>query len=240
MEESKPLGRDFYFGLVSGIAIVAVIGLLFMVTGGNFGSSAKAEKKSNTNSVAAVNSAPPTADEPAAPAIFVDYEPSATDHVRGNKNADITIVTFSDFQCPYCSRFHDTMLQVMDEYGDDVRWVYKHFPLDSIHPEARPAAEAAECAGDQGKFWEYADALNVNQSSLGEATYTSIAKQLGLDQSKFQNCIDSGEKSEAVNTDYQMGLTAGVRGTPGNFINGQSLPGAVPFSQMQSAIESFL
>ena len=102
-----------------------------------------------------------------------------SDHIRGNPQAEITLVEFSDMQCPFCSRFHPTALQALKEYGDKMRWVYKHFPLDAIHPQARPSAEASECvweqAGDEG-FWEFTDAMFENQGRLGNAFYEEIAQ----------------------------------------------------------------
>jgi len=110
-------------------------------------------------------------------------------HVKGNENAPITIVEYSDFQCPYCSRFHSDMNQIMSEYPNDVKWVYKHFPLDSIHPVARKAAEASECAADQDAFWEYADELYDRQSILKESELTTIAQDIKLNMGEFNECL---------------------------------------------------
>jgi len=159
------------------------------------------------------------------------------DHVRGNFDAPITIVEYSDFQCPFCDRFHLTMLQVMDSYPDKVRWVYRHFPL-GFHPFAQKAAEASECAADQGKFWEYADEPYKNQDSISEEYFSSLASQLGLDSGQFNSCLDSGKHTAKVTAQYQQGISEGVQGTPGGFINGQVLGGAVPFETIQAIIES--
>ncbi len=165
------------------------------------------------------------------------------DHIRGNLEAPVTIVEFSDFQCPFCSRFHPTVQQVLEDYPDQVRWVYKHFPLDSIHSQARPAAEASECVfeqkGNEG-FWQFADALFENQSRLGEDFYKELAQNLGVNINEFESCVSSRKYKDHVEADYQEGIKAGVRGTPGSFVNGESVSGAVPYETLKSAVERAL
>ena len=229
-QNNTPLSKDFIFGVITGVAIMAIAGLFYMSDG------SMATKKTGADDQP--TAAAPTANQPTAPTpTNVDIEVGDDDHIRGDKNAEITIVEFSDFQCPFCSRFHQTMQEVMAN-NDNVRWVYKHFPLDSIHPLARKAAEASECAADQGKFWEYADELFARQSQLSATLFETIASDLGLNTGEFNSCLDSGKYADKVEADYQEGLAAGVRGTPGNFINGQSVAGAVPYSQIQSIIDS--
>ena len=121
-----------------------------------------------------------------------------------------------------------------------MRWVYKHFPLDSIHPQARPAAEASECAGEQGKFWEFTDGLYENQSRLGETLYQELAQNLGLNLSQFKECLKERRYQQKVEKDYQEGIKKGVRGTPGSFLNGKEIPGAVPYQYLESLIEEVL
>lgn len=165
------------------------------------------------------------------------------DFVKGNLNAPITIVEFSDFQCPFCGRFHPTLQQALDEYGDDVRWVYKHFPLDQIHPEARPAAEASECIAEQKGnegFWEFGDALFASQSRLGSAFYQELAQQMGVDMTQLNTCIAQRKYQDKVEEDYQLGLTLGVTGTPGSFINNVPVRGALPYSNIKSIIDEEL
>ena len=165
------------------------------------------------------------------------------DHLRGNPEAPVTIVEFSDFQCPFCERFHKTVQQVLADYPDQVRWVYKHFPLDSIHSQARSAAEASECAweqkGNKG-FWQFADLLFENQQKLGKGLYQELAKELGLDEEQFNTCLSSRKYKDKVEVDYQQGIKAGVRGTPGSFVNEQEIPGAVPYETLKSAVERVL
>ncbi len=159
---------------------------------------------------------------------------------RGDKNAPVTILEFSDYQCPFCSRHHETMKKILEEYAGKVKWEYKHFPLDSMHPYARIVAEGAECAGDQGKFWEYTDLLYENQRSIKSEIVPQLAEQLNLDMEKFTECIKSGKYKEKISADQAEGKKMGVRGTPGNFVNGVELKGAVPFEQFKKEIDKAL
>lgn len=170
----------------------------------------------------------------------ISPEVDKSDHIRGEVSAPVTIVEFSDFQCPFCQRFHLTLTQLLNDYPSQVRWVYKHFPLDSMHPQARPAAEASECAAEQDKFWEFTDTLYENQTRLGSDLYQELASDLGLDIEQFQDCFDSGKYKDKVEADYQEAMELGVRGTPASFINGEPLVGAVPYDSLKSAIDQVL
>ena len=164
------------------------------------------------------------------------------DPVLGNKNAPVTIVSFEDYQCPFCGRaFQQTYPLLKKEYIDTgkVKYVYRDFPL-SFHPNAQPAAEAAECADEQGKFWEFHDGLYKNQESLGLSLYTQLASQLGLDTNKFQQCVDSGKYRQEVQNDFAYGSQVGVSGTPTFFINGIMLVGAQPYQAFQQVIDAEL
>jgi len=164
-------------------------------------------------------------------------------HIRGDLASPVTIVEFSDFQCPFCARFHPTMQQVLAEYQGKVRWVYKHFPLDQIHPQARPAAEASECIFEQkgnDGFWGFTDALFENQSKLGESFYKELAVQIGVNTDQFNQCLSSRKYKDKVEADYQEGIKAGVRGTPGSFVNGEPLPGAVPYEAVKAVVDQAL
>jgi protein-disulfide isomerase len=155
---------------------------------------------------------------------------------RGPKDAPITIVEFSDFECPYCGAAHDTVEQVMSSYAGKVRLVYRQFPL-SFHPHAAKAAEASLCAADQGKFWEYHDVLFKNQKKLDPTDLKAYAGEVGLDGQKFGQCLESGDKKKTVDADQQAGLAAGVGGTPAFFINGIFLNGAVPVDEFKKIID---
>jgi protein-disulfide isomerase len=159
---------------------------------------------------------------------------------RGPNNAPVTIVEFSDFECPYCSAAHDTVEQVMNSYAGKVRLVYRQFPLSNIHPHAAKAAEAALCAADQNKFWEYHDVLFKNQKKLDLTDLKVHAGEVGLDAQKFGQCLDSGEKKTKVDADQQAGLQAGVGGTPAFFINGVFLNGAQPIDEFKRVIDGEL
>ncbi|MEK7623391.1 MAG: thioredoxin domain-containing protein [Patescibacteria group bacterium] len=169
----------------------------------------------------------------------------STDHVLGNKNAKVTLVEYSDFECPYCGQFYPTVKQAMKEYEGKVRLVYRHFPLVQIHPQAEPAALASECADEQGKFWQFHDKLFENQGSLSDAYYTQIAKELGLNASKFADCVKGKKYESKVQSQAASGSDAGVRGTPHTLVVSESgkvtpVSGAQPYSALKNAIEQAL
>ncbi|WP_375772401.1 thioredoxin domain-containing protein [Archangium gephyra] len=164
---------------------------------------------------------------------------AATGAAKGPENAPITIVEFSDFQCPYCSRANESVDQVMKAYPTQVRLVFRHFPLE-IHAQAPKASEAALCAQDQGKFWEMHDKLFANQRALEIPQLKGYAKELGLDTAKFNKCLDDGAKASIVQADLADGQKAGVNGTPAFFINGILLSGAQPFEEFKSVIDAEL
>ena len=158
---------------------------------------------------------------------------------RGPAKAPVTIVEFSDFECPYCGRAESVVSQVLSAYGDKVRLVYRDYPLP-FHPNAPKAAEAAHCAGDQGKYWDMHGRLFANQQKLSETDLKDHAKGLGLDAVKFEKCLASGEKAALVEANKKAGSEVGVTGTPAFFINGVMLSGAQPFSEFKSVIDKEL
>ncbi|TSC73997.1 MAG: DSBA oxidoreductase [Parcubacteria group bacterium Gr01-1014_44] len=171
------------------------------------------------------------------------------DPFLGEKKAPVTIIEFSDFQCPFCRSFwKDTLPLIKSTYIDTgkVKFVYRDFPL-SFHSGARPAAEAAECAEDQGKYWQMHDKIFNEQDKQGQGTVqftkedvVKWASQIGLDMGKFNSCLDSGKYRAEVDKDMADGTAAGVSGTPAFFINGRLVVGAQPFSAFQEAIEAEL
>lgn len=175
-----------------------------------------------------------------------------TDHIRGNKNAPLAIIEYSDLECPFCKSFHPTMKQVMETYKDKVMWVYRHFPL-SFHANAQKEAEASECAGDQGgdeAFWKYIDAIFDKTTSNGTGfaldKLVPLAKELGLDDVKFKDCLDKGKFAKLVQDQELQGQNEGVTGTPGNIVlniksgTTQVLPSAVPFAQVKTVLDQML
>ena len=165
---------------------------------------------------------------------------SKSDPKRGADDAPITIVEFSDYQCPFCERFYQqTLPALFKEYGDKVRFVYKDFPLP-MHPDAQKAAEAAHCAGEQGKYWEYHNTLFENQSSLGIESLKHYAKALNLDTSRFDACLDGGKQADKVKEDTKIGRSVSVNGTPTFFINGERLVGAQPIDAFKEKIDALL
>lgn len=165
------------------------------------------------------------------------------DPTLGDPAAPVTIVEFSDFQCPFCGRFwQQTLPTIKEKYitTGKVKFVYRDFPIASIHSEAEKAAEAAECADEQGKFWEYHDRIFQGQDELSVASFKRWATELGLDTNRFTECLDSGKYADEVAKDFQDGQAAGVTGTPTFFINGERLVGALPLAQFESAIEDAL
>jgi protein-disulfide isomerase len=163
-------------------------------------------------------------------------EVAATGPSKGPADAKVTIVEFSDFQCPFCSRAVPTIEKVLKDYDGKVRLVFRHFPLDG-HPQAAKAAEAGACAADQGKFWEMHDKMFGNQQKLAVTDLKETAKVLGLDAAKFDKCLDSGEKKAAVQGDQKAGSDAGVSGTPAFFVNGVFINGAVPYEDFKEALD---
>ena len=240
MDNQTTSKKDFIFGLVSGIAILAVIGLVVMA--GMYFNQKKnllaALPLEDGITGAGDNTQPPSS--PPSPTQPAQVEVSPGENIRGSLDGIVTIVEFSDFQCPFCFRFHPTLQQILRDYPTQVAWAYRHFPLDSIHSQARPAAEASECAAEQNKFWEFADRLFENQSKLGESFYSELASQLGLNTAQFDDCVSSGKYRGKVEAVYQAGIEVGVRGTPASFINGQLLSGAVPYEQVKALVEQAL
>lgn len=183
--------------------------------------------------------ADPVVAEPA-----MEYEAPTIDDdvVLGEEDAPVTIIEFGDFECPFCKRLHDEAgVQLRDEYikTGKVKMVYRDYPL-SFHPSAQPAAEAAECAGEQGKYWQYHDELFTRQATLAGLDYVKLAGELGLDTATFKTCVDTHKYADEIAKDMADGNAAGVDGTPATFINGKLVSGAVPYATIKAAIEEAL
>jgi protein-disulfide isomerase len=191
----------------------------------------------------------PSPSEPQNVVLNIDHNP-----FKGNKNAKLTLIEFSDYQCPFCGRyFRDTLPKIETDYikTGKVKYVFSDFPLESIHQNAFKAAEAAHCAGEQGKYWEMHDRLFNNQATLSPENLPSHAKAIGLDISKFQKCLDSGKYAAEIRKNMKEGQNAGMSGTP-TFFLGVTKPndsnvkvvskvvGAQPYTNFKQTIDGLL
>jgi len=250
--ESEPTTTTKQTSQVFGVpaAIVIAGGLIAAAVyfgGGTIGSS--------TNEVAGTAPAGNTAGtavapaQPAEPAVGEVRDVTAEDHVRGSSNAKVTVIEYSDLECPFCKRFHPTMQQLVDEYPNDVRWVYRHFPLEQLHSKATKQAEATECAGEQGKFWEMTDKIfevTPSNDGLDMSTLPNLAQQVGVANiQQFQSCLDSGKYADRVAADVADATAAGGRGTPYSVViapSGEKFPisGAQPYASVKQIVDKAL
>jgi len=234
MEDNKKL-LTVLVGATMLIALINVVGTFNLyekmaaITGGNPSQNSGQQIPTQDNNA---NQPPSKVDISVANAPFT-----------GSAGAPVTIVEFSDFQCPYCGKFvTETMPQINDTYikTGKVKLYFRNFPLSSLHENAEKAAEAALCANEQGKFWQYHDKLFANQTALAVTNLKQYAKDLGLNSQNFDSCLDSGKTAEQVKKDTNDGAAYGVQGTPSFFINGTLIVGAQPFSAFQQAIDAAL
>lgn len=172
--------------------------------------------------------------------------PSAQDHIIGSLNAPLVLIEYSDFQCPFCNIVHPTLKRIVDESKGQIAWVYRHLPLESLHPNARPAALASECVAEQlgnDGFWKFADAIFANQSKMSAEYYAQVAVQLGADKTKFNACVSSNKYAGRVDTDVQEAEQNGGQGTPYTVLydkKGQTgVSGALPYNMFISVIKTF-
>ena len=230
-----------WFGI--SLALVGVIVGYAVATG--MGTKAAPSPAQPTQIAQQPSAAQPTQAPPAPSADNVPPIDADEDHIRGNTNAKVSIIEYSDFECPFCKRHHPTMTQLMDKYGDDVNWVYRHFPL-SFHPNAEPAGLASECVNELGgndAFWSFADTIFETQ---GEWAYEKYVSDLGLDTNAFNDCIESKKYAQHLQDDMSGGSAAGVNGTPGNIIvnnaTGETrlVSGAQPIGSFTSIIDQML
>ncbi len=238
--------KSFVLGIVVTVLVVIVVGFFFLLSQRMNSSDSLANN--NTTQVKSTSSrqTPPI---PTANGDIKIQPVSDTDWVRGNRDAKISIIEFSDTECPFCKRLHPTMKKIIDEYGDDVQWIYRHFPLET-HAKARKEAEAVECAGELGgndSFWSYLDRvfeITPSNDGLDLALLPDIAEYVGLDRSEFEACLNSGKYAGKIEDHYQQALAAGGRGTPYSvLISGdQKIPlsGALPYEQIKATIDALL
>jgi protein-disulfide isomerase len=194
-----------------------------------------------------VSNAGPLEQQPSAelPASVAVKAPSAEDHIIGSPTAPLVLIEYSDFECPFCSRVHPTLQKIASESNGQIAWVYRHLPLESIHPEAEPAALASECIfeqlGNEG-FWKFADQVFGDQSKIGSAYYAQIAKDLGANMSQFNSCVATKKYASKIDAQAQEAMSNGGNGTPFTVVygNGKQVPvsGALPYAQFMSVIKT--
>ncbi len=161
--------------------------------------------------------------------------------VLGSENAEITLIEFSDYECPFCRRWHEEVFdRIREDYPDQVQFVFRDFPLTSLHPNAVPAAEAANCANEQEAFWEFNEKLFKGKAGFSKDVYKQYAQELELDADAFEQCIEEGRYNEKVMADYQYAASLGVQSTPTFFLNGIPLVGAQPYEVFKEVIEQEL
>ena len=208
--------------------------------------------KTNLDTKTVLPKAAPNKQQPAAETPSGKIKPvTDKDHIRGNKNAKLTLVEYSDLECPFCKRFHPTMQELLKAYGDKIRWVYRHFPL-SFHANAQKEAEASECVADLGgndKFWEFTDKIfertEANGTGFALDKLGPLASELGVNQAEFQTCLDSGKYEKLVKNQIEDVSTGGVSGTPATFVidskgNSQIVVGAQPIEAFKTIIDQEL
>ena len=223
---------------------VAIVIAGVLIAGALYLGTSKGSSTTSVNNQQPQQAAQPTGDLEAMKTI------ASTDHIRGNPDAPVKIVEYSDTECPFCKRFHGTMQEVMNEYGKDgkVAWVYRHFPLDQLHSKARKEAVALECANEQGgndKFWSYADRLyeiTPANNGLDPAELPKIAQYVGLDVGKFNTCLTSTKYDQHIEDDVQNAQATGGNGTPWSIVvgrNGKKYPlsGAQPYASVKQLID---
>lgn len=246
-----PSRTAFWMGLVGGVLTLCTVGFVVLLVVVLRGGSPARLGGSPSAAVAAASS--PGAPAPAGQAPSGKVRPAdKSDHVRGDlKKAKVVLIEYSDLECPFCKKFHPTTQELLKAYGDKVALVYRHFPL-SFHANAAKEAEATECAAELGgnnAFWNYVDKIfertTANGTGFALDALVPLAKELGLNESKFKECLDSGKMADRVSKDLAEGGAAGVNGTPATFVvpkdgNTQLVPGALPLESFKQLIDPLL
>lgn len=243
--------QSFIFGIVGGLLAICTIGffvMLFMFLGGNNTAEVVDNNGSGNNQPSAQQG---NNRQPSGQGNINLAEVTEEDWARGAEDPEITIVEFSDPECPFCKRFHGTMQQVMENYGDSVRWVYRHAPLQSLHQKAVEESIAMECAGKIGgndAFWKFADRLydiTPSNDGLQRSQLPEIAEFAGVNKSEFQSCLDSREYESEVQKELAQSKDAGLRGTPHSIMimpdgSKKAIKGAQPYNVVKSMIDAEL
>jgi protein-disulfide isomerase len=241
--KSSKTKKTFMGGLIVIVALLAIMSFQIGALNRNIATLNAALLGTAGGTVPSADNNAGDAPSAPAPSPTLDMEELIDDDaVKGDPDAPVTIVEWSDYECPFCTRFYEqTLSEIQTEYIDKglVKFVYRDFPL-SFHPNAQKAAEAAECAGEQGKYFEMHDALFDNGVSGGVASFKQFAADIGLNTADFNTCLDSGSMASEVAADMAAGQAAGIRGTPGFIINGRAVSGAQPFANFKAVIDAAL
>ncbi len=238
------LNKKTLSGFVAGFLLATIIFSGIMIVQKKWGNG-------NSNAVAYTPPAA-TAPSPTAPTGQINFRPvDKTDHIRGTDNATVTMIEYSDLECPFCQRFHPTMKQILADYNGKVRWVYRHFPLAQLHSKAPKEAQASECVaklGGETAFWNFIDKIYATtpaNNGLDPAQLPIMAGEVGVNVTQFNNCLASTDGTAKVQADEQDALNAGGQGTPYTILvnkKGQKVPvsGALPIEQIKQQIDSLL
>jgi protein-disulfide isomerase len=243
-DSQSPIGVPVAIVIAGGLIAAA----LYYGGGGSAG-GARLVDNGAAPDAAAPAVAPVAAPGPAGAAVGDMRPVNNEDHVRGAANAKVTLVEYSDLECPFCKRFHPTVQQLLEEYPNDVRWVYRHFPLEQLHSQAPKEAEATECAAEQGKFWEMVDLIykvTPSNDGLNLDQLPVFAEQAGVANiAQFEACLESGKYADKVAADLADAAAAGGQGTPYSVLigpDGTKVPvsGAQPYASVKAAVEQLL
>jgi protein-disulfide isomerase len=241
MENKKPSNLTNYI-LILLLAAAAFLAGMYVKDSGNNG-----EKAGEQAVVQNQPTNPEAAPEEEAPLSEADWLKISQDGAaeKGSKDAPVTIIEFSEYECPFCQRYvQDAYVKIFAEYGDKIRYVFHDYPLP-FHANAQITSEAARCAGDQGKYWEMHDELFEKRDEWTAATdakvtLANLAAGIGLNKANFSSCLTSGKYTQAVKDDFALGQAVGISGTPSFFVNGQKLVGAQPFEAFKTVIDGEL
>lgn len=254
MLDSLPPRMAFWTGVLVTGGVVFALGFIILLTMMFKGvsltgldSTAGVKKTANTNVNGTAGGTAVADDTVAAPVAAGSVDLAGLTNVRGE--GDITIVEYSDLECPFCKQFHATLQQTLTAYDGQVRWAFKHFPLTSLHSKARREALATECAAEQGQFWEYTDLLietTNSNDSLPDETLFTMADDLGLDRAKFDDCVESEKFADKVDAEYSEATSLGGQGTPFSVVvdsNGDiidTIPGALPYESVAQILDQYV
>jgi len=251
--ESPYSFQQFINFVNNNFSLIFLVGMMFI--GGFVAGSLWTENQitSGGKKVAGVEQVAPEAPSgPDAESLKKTPQVGENEHKRGAKNPVVTIIEYSDYECPFCNRFHDTMTEVMDKYGDKVQWVYRHYPLTNIHPNAQQVSEVSECVakyGSEDAFWKFTDAfygrIAEDKTLSQEESLLALAQEIGVNKNKVKTCLDNGEMTDLVVEQRAGGQGAGISGTPGSVViskDGQYelIPGALPADQVGTILDKYI